>query len=175
MKKAKIIHFGDPVLRQKAEPVKVFHKKLHGVVDTIKNTLLDTDYAAALAANQVSILKSITVIDYCDEYFEMINPEIIASSGESTGFEGCLSLPGYSGKVKRAENVTVKYQDRHGKENTIERGGAMARCIQHELDHLNGILYIDRMVEDFVTHDDKGTKLSVKDLQRLTAAGSDVQ
>jgi len=175
MKKAKIIHFGDPVLRQKAEPVKVFHKKLHAVVDTIKNTLLDTDYAAALAANQVSILKSITVIDYCDEYFEMINPEIIASSGESTGFEGCLSLPGYSGKVKRAENVTVKYQDRHGKENTIERGGAMARCIQHELDHLNGILYIDRMVEDFVTHDDKGTKLSVADLQRLTAAGNNAQ
>jgi peptide deformylase len=174
MKKAKIIYFGDPVLRQKAEPVKVFHKKLHGVVDTIKNTLLDTDYAAALAANQVSILKSITVIDYCDEYFEMINPEITASSGESIGYEGCLSLPGYSGKVKRAERITVKYQDRRGKEITIEREGAIARCIQHELDHLNGILYIDRMVEDFVTHDENNTKLFVSDLQQLTAPGRQV-
>lgn len=171
MKKAKIIHFGDPVLRQKAEPVSVFHKKLHSVVDIIKATLLDADYAAALAANQVSILKSITVIDYCDEYFEMINPEIIDSSGESIGYEGCLSLPGYSGKVKRAEMVTVKYQDRNGKEITIERSGAMARCIQHELDHLNGMLYIDRMVDEFVIHDDNDTKLSVADLQRLTSVG----
>ncbi|HPB83858.1 MAG TPA: peptide deformylase [Spirochaetota bacterium] len=171
MKKAKIIHFGDPVLRQKAEPVAVFHKKLYAVVDTIKNTLLDTDYAAALAANQVSILKQITVIDYCDEYFEMINPEILESSGVNIGYEGCLSFPGFSGKVKRFENVTVRFFDRYGDEKIIQRSGSMARCIQHELDHLNGILYIDRMVEDFVTHDENNTKLYVADLQQLTAPG----
>jgi len=168
MKKERILLFGDEVLRQKAEPVKVFHKKLQGTVDRIKITLKSTRDAAALAANQIGLLKRITVIDYCDEYIEMINPEILESDGEVTEYEGCLSLPGFSGMVKRAETVKVKFQDRKGKEILIERSGMMARCIQHEIDHLDGVLYIDRMEEEFVYNDDDGTKMVVSDLLSMT-------
>ena len=166
MKKEKILEFGDPVLREKSKPVTVFHKKLHMLIDNMKFTLLNQDDGAALAANQVGILKRITVINYMDEYIEMINPEILSSSGEITDSEGCLSLPGYFGNVKRAENVKVKYQDRFGKETIIERSGPMARCIQHEIDHLDGILFIDRM-KDVAVSDGK-RKVAVKDLLKLT-------
>jgi len=172
MKKAKIIRFGDPVLREKSQNVTVFHKKLHATVDIIKNTLSSEENGAALAANQVSIPKRITVIDYLNEYHEMINPEIISSSGKQVDYEGCLSFPGYSGKVNRAEIVTVKFQDRYGKEIIIVRSGAMARCIQHEIDHLNGILYIDRMTDDFVLSDENQSKISVRDLLKITGKNS---
>lgn len=168
MKKARIIPFGDPVLREQAKPVTVFHKKLHALVDTMKHTLASTEEGAALAANQIAVPKRIVVIDYLDEYHEMINPEITEQSGESTDFEGCLSLPGYSGKVTRSERVKVAFHDRHGKEACIERTGRMARCIQHEIDHLNGILFIDRMDDAYVVNDEN-KKLPVKELMKLTA------
>jgi len=167
MKKERIIFFGNPVLRDKAKPVTAFHKKLHALVDVMKFTLLNEDGAAAIAANQVSVLKRITVINYMDEYLELINPEIISSSGENVDSEGCLSLPGYSGNVRRAETVTVKFQDRNGKERTIERSGRMARCLQHEIDHLDGILFIDRMEEPFVTNGEN--RLAVEDLLKATS------
>lgn len=168
MKKAKIVLFGDPVLREKAQPVKVFHKKLHAAIDTIKFTLLNVKEGAALAANQISIPKKITVIDYLDEYIEMINPEIVSFSGEQTGYEGCLSFPGYSGRVKRAETVKVEFQDRNGNKICIERSGQMARCIQHEIDHLNGILYIDRMDDEFILNDEDKTKISINNILKIT-------
>jgi len=149
-KKLKIIEIGDPVLRMQAKPVTVFHKKLNLLVDSIRDTLFNSSDGAALAATQVGELKRITVIDYEKEYFEMINPEIIESSGELVDYEGCLSVPGFTGLVPRAETVKVKYQDRDGVEYLIERSGKMARCIQHELDHLDGILYIDKVIEDFL-------------------------
>jgi peptide deformylase len=179
MKKEKIALFGDTVLRETASPVKVFHKKLHLLIDAMKYTLDATDDAAALAAPQISVSKRITVIDYLGEYIEMVNPEILEMHGEETAYEGCLSLPGFSGAVKRAYTVKVKFQDRHGKEKVIERSGAMARCIQHEIDHLDGILYIDRMSDEYVRNDEKKSLLSVRDLRRLTPvtnasfAGSD--
>ena len=166
MKKEKIAVFGDPVLRETAQPVTIFHKKLHLLIDRMKFTLSKEEGGAALAANQISILKRVVVIDYLDEYHEMINPEIISSSGESTESEGCLSLPGYFGNVKRAEQIKVKFQDRHGKEFVIDRSGHMARCIQHEIDHLDGILFIDRMDEPFVSNGEK--KLAVKELLKIT-------
>jgi len=168
MKKAKITRFGDPVLREESQHVNVFHKKLHALIDTMSYTLSKEYNGAALAANQISVTKRITIINYLDEYHEMINPEIISFSGEQIDYEGCLSFPGYSGKVKRAENITVKFQDRNGKEIIIERSGRMARCIQHEIDHLNGILFIDRMDDDFLIHDENQTRIPVRDLQRLT-------
>lgn len=168
MKKLKIILFGDPVLREKAREVTVFHKKLHAVIDSIKITLSDSSDGAALAANQVSILKRITVINYLDEYHEMINPEIVSFSGEQTGIEGCLSFPGYSGRVKRHETVKVRFQDRNGDEKIIERSGKMARCIQHEIDHLNGIIFIDRMDDEFLYNDETGKRLSKNVLLKIT-------
>jgi peptide deformylase len=166
MKKERIVQFGDPVLREIAQPVQVFHKKLHAVIDAIQYTLKHEDGGAALAANQVSILRRIVVIDYCGEYLELINPEILGSSGESVEEEGCLSLPGYFGRVKRAEQIKVRFQDRAGVERIIERGGAMARCIQHETDHLNGVLFIDRMDEQYVSNGKEN--IAVEDLLNLT-------
>lgn len=166
MKKERIVLFGDPVLRETALPVNIFHKKLHSLIDVMKFTLSKEDGGAALAANQVSVLKRITVIDYLDEYLEMINPEIISFSGENIDSKGCLSFPGFFGKVKRPDKIEVKYQDRYGKEHVIERSGDMARCIQHEVDHLNGILFIDRMEEPFISNGEK--TIAVKDLLSIT-------
>ncbi len=168
MKKEKITLFGDPVLREISSPVKVFHKKLHLLIDSIQYTLENMDDAAAIAAPQISVPKRVTVIDYMDEYIEMVNPEILEMEGEEAAWEGCLSLPGFSGIVKRAFKVKVRFQDRSGKEAVIERSGPMARCIQHEIDHLNGILYIDRMSEEYVRNDEKKSLLSVADLRKLT-------
>lgn len=164
-KKFKILEIGDPVLRQKAKPVTVFHKKLHALIDAIVETLDDRDDGAALAATQVGIMKRIVVVDYKNEFFEMINPEIISMEGLESDTEGCLSLPGLSGIVPRAVTVKVKYQDRNGIEQTIERSGALARCFQHEIDHLDGILYIDKMEEEFVKRVDSEIQLSVEELK----------
>lgn len=169
MKKATIILFGNPALRERALTVKAFHRKLHELIDTIKLTLEETEDAAALAASQIAVSKRITVIDYQGEYFEMVNPEILDQSGEIEAWEGCLSFPGYSGIVKRSETVTVRYQDRYGEEHIIERSGPMARCIQHEIDHLNGVLFIDHMDDsDFVVNDEKKTKIPVKGLLKTS-------
>lgn len=168
-KKFKVIEFGDPVLRESAKTVTVFHHKLHALVDRISNTLYNRDDGAALAANQVGLLKRITVIDYENEYIEMINPEILEMKGTQTDNEGCLSFPGFVGKVTRYDRIKVRYQDRTGKEETIERTGNMSRCIQHEIDHLNGILFIDRMEGGFLTHSETKEKIALEEV--LAKAG----
>ncbi len=160
-RKMKIQLFGNPVLRQAAKPVTVFHKKLGTLIDSMVETLYSRDDGAALAANQVGVLKRIVVIDYEDEYLELVNPEIIEAGGEQTDNEGCLSYPGYFGQVKRYDFVKVKYQDRNGNNHFIEKNGNMARCLQHEIDHLNGILFIDRMVEDFLVNNETKTKINL--------------
>lgn len=166
--KLKIVTFGDPVLRQKAKPVTVFHSKLNILIDSMSKTLYLRDDGAALAAPQVGVLKRIVVMDYEDEYLELVNPEILESSGEQTGFEGCLSFPGWIGSVMRAETVKVKYQDRTGKEHVIERSGNLARCLQHEIDHLDGILYIDRVTEEFLEHSETEEKISLESARDLS-------
>lgn len=166
--KLPIVLFGDPVLRQVAKPVTVFHNKLHRLIDAMKYTLDLRDDGAALAANQVAVLKRITVIDYINEYIEMINPEITAAEGEKVDYEGCLSYPGYVGLVPRYESISVKYSDRNGIEKLIDRSGAMARCIQHEIDHLNGILYIDRMKENVLIHSKTKTEVELAKVLELS-------
>ncbi|MGE5429671.1 MAG: peptide deformylase [Syntrophomonadaceae bacterium] len=161
--KYKIVRFGDPVLRETAKPVTVFHHKLHELVDALTDTLFRSDDGAAIAAPQIGVSKRIVVIDYEDEFIELINPEILFSSGEQTGYEGCLSFPGFIGTVPRAETVKVKYQDRNGIESVIERSGNMARCLQHEIDHLDGILFIDKVIDKYVVHQDTDEKLKLKD------------
>ena len=168
MKKLRIVTFGDPVLRQTAKPITVFHSKLHSVIGSIASTLESRADGAALAAPQVSLLKRITVVDYQGEYIEFVNPEILAGEGEQTDFEGCLSFPGYFGEVPRYMDIRVKYQNRNGEELIIERSGKMARCIQHEIDHLNGILFVDRMKEEFVFHSDTNEKISLQSVVELS-------
>ena len=175
MSKLKIVTFGNPILRQPAKPVTVFHKKFHSLVDSIAETLSKCNNGAALAANQIGVLKKISVVNYQGEYIELINPQIIYSEGEQTDNEGCLSFSGYTGLVKRFNFVRVKYLDRTGKENVIERSGKLARCIQHEIDHLNGILFIDRMIEDFLVHTETEKKISLQSTLDLANGKKDDQ
>jgi peptide deformylase len=168
VKPEKIILFGDPDLRAVCDPVTIFHKSFQSKVDIVKASLAGNGTGAALAAPQIAILKRFTVINYLGEYHELINPVIVEAKGEAVKYEGCLSLPGFFGTVKRAQTVTVQYQDRNGKEHVIERSDDMARCFQHEIDHLDGILFIDRMEEEFVFNDEENAKISVKELQELT-------
>jgi len=167
MASPEIILFGNPALRETSSPVTVFHKKLHRKIDTIKKILFEHGGGAALAAPQIALLKRITVINYMGEYFECINPSILEQSGKTIDYEGCLSLPGYTGRVERAKTVTVSFQDRNGKERVITRSDEMARCFQHEIDHLNGILYIDRMTDEFLINIDNNTKLPVNEILSL--------
>jgi peptide deformylase len=139
-----IVKDPDPVLRELAKPV----PKITPNIIKLLNDMADTMYDApgvGLAAPQIGILKRVIVMDIGDEngLIELINPEVIAQEGEQFGPEGCLSIPGLTGDVMRAFKVTVKGLDRDGNEKIIEGTELLARCILHEVDHLNGILYTD--------------------------------
>lgn len=168
MGKLKIISFGDPVLRETAKPVTVYHKKLQAFIDQMWETLDSKDDGAALAAPQVGVLKRIFVMDYENERLEMINPEIIEADGESVDMEGCLSFSGFFANVMRFDRIKVKYNDRKGGEHVIERTGRISRCIQHEMDHLDGKLFIDKMTDEFLVNDDEETKISREDAVKLS-------
>ena len=169
MGKLTIVLFGDSILRSVASPVKVFNKKLLRNIDSMAITLSSCEDGAALAAPQVNISKRIIIIDYEDEYIEMINPEILSQQGEQIDYEGCLSFPGFIGKVKRFHYIKVKYNDSSGVEHIIERSGRMAVCIQHEYDHLDGVLFIDRMIEDDLIN--VHTELKISRSSVLSIAG----
>ncbi len=143
MSSRKIVEMGDPVLRQKCRPVTVINKKIKRLLDNMKETM----YAAngvGLAAPQVGISKRIIVVDVGEGFWELLNPEIIFQEGEEVGVEGCLSIPGVAGEVKRAFKVKVKGLDRSGQEQIITAEGLGARALQHEIDHLDGVLFIDK-------------------------------
>lgn len=136
----------DPVLRQKAQTVEKITPGVLRVLDNMHDTL----YAAegiGLAAPQIGISKRIIVIDPGDQYIEMINPEIIYREGEVLGREGCLSVPGMVGWLNRAQKITVKGLNRNGENLEIEAGDMLARVFQHEIDHLDGILFPDKAVK----------------------------
>lgn len=141
--------YPEPVLRKKAEPVKEFDETLQKLIDD----MVETMYAApglGLAANQVGVLKQVLVIDVgTDEekssLMALVNPEIVMMEGENESEEGCLSIPDYTTIVKRAEKVKVKCLDRQGEPLEIEGEGLLAKALQHEIDHLNGILFVDRI------------------------------
>lgn len=145
-----IVVLGHPVLREKAEEV----TEIDGTLQELINDMAETMYAAkglGLAANQVAVPKRLFVLDLSQRaqnkfprgLLVFINPEIVEYEGELHEEEGCLSIPGYSAKVKRKARVLVKALDREGKPFEIELEGLGARAVQHELDHLNGVLYID--------------------------------
>lgn len=134
---------GDEVLRKISRPVDSIDKKILALLEDMADTMYRAD-GVGLAAPQIGILKRIVVIDVGDGLYEMINPIILEQSGEQDGMEGCLSIPGVLGKVKRPMKVTLRYTDRNGEGITIEAKEFFARAICHELDHLDGILYKDK-------------------------------
>ena len=138
-----IVQVGDDVLRQKCFPVEKFDESLHKLLEDMKDTVKKEE-GAGLAAPQVGVLRRLAVVDVEEGYFEFINPVITAQKGEQTGWEGCLSVRGKSGVVSRPMKVTVVYQDRHGEKHVLKAKGFFARAICHELDHLDGVLYIDK-------------------------------
>ena len=144
----KIVKLGeDDVLRKHARKVDKFDKRLATLLDDMADTLYEAD-GAGLAAPQVGILKRVVVIDVGEGLIELINPEILSSEGEQMCIEGCLSVPGRRGRVLRPEKVRVHAQDRKGKHIELEGEGFLANAICHELDHLDGVLYVDKMIED---------------------------
>lgn len=134
----------DPVLRKKSKMVDKIDEKIRTLLDDMVETMYDAD-GVGLAAPQIGILKRIIVIDIGDGIVELINPEIIEATGAETDSEGCLSLPGASGDVTRPKTVKVKGLDRKGNEIIIEGSDLMARALCHEIDHLNGVLFIDHL------------------------------
>lgn len=136
---------GDPVLEKKTASVTRFTPPLHRLLEDMKETMFAAN-GIGLAAPQVGISKSIIVLRNEDLVLEVINPEIIAATGEITDIEGCLSLPGIYGEVPRYADVEVSGQDRRGKKIELAASGLLARVFQHEIDHLRGILFVERAV-----------------------------
>ena len=144
-----IVKYGDDILRKKCRPVTAFDEKLWTLLDDMKETM-EAAQGAGLAAPQVGILRRVVVIDVHDGKgpIELVNPEIIAEEGSQCGNEGCLSLPGEWHEVERPVRVTVKAQDRNGEEFTMTGDGLLARAFCHETDHLDGVLFIDKMKKE---------------------------
>ena len=136
---------GDEILYKKCKAVVKFDEKLHILLDDMYETMQSRD-GVGLAAPQVGILKRAFVIDVGDGKIELINPEIVEESGEQTGSEGCLSVPGVFGEVTRPNVVTVKAQDRDGKWFKITGKELLARAFCHEIEHLDGKLFLDRVI-----------------------------
>ena len=146
-----IVKDGDPILKKKCRPVEKFDRKLHVLLDDMAETMHHAN-GVGLAAPQVGMLRRVAVIDISKEQndiIELVNPKIIAFSGEQEGNEGCLSFPGQWGIVKRPNYVKVKAQDRFGEEFEIEGKELLARAFCHEIDHLDGVVFkevADRML-----------------------------
>ena len=148
----KIVEQGDECLTKICRPVEKFDRRLHDLLDDMAETLADAN-GAGLAAPQVGILRRVCLVldEESEEYLELINPEIIAQSGEQTGLEGCLSLPGRWGIVTRPYTVRVRAQDRDGATFEVEDEDITARCFCHEIEHLDGHLFsehCDRLLTD---------------------------
>lgn len=139
----KIVEIGDEVLREKAKPVKEVTPNILKLLDN----MADTMYAArgvGLAAPQIGVSKRVIVVDVGEGLVELINPEILEASGYVVDTEGCLSVPGMIGDVARADKLTVKGLNRKGEEVVYRVKGYMARAFQHEIDHLDGIIFVDK-------------------------------
>ena len=147
----KIMTEGESCLTKVCHSVTRFDKKLHDLLDDMKETLVEAE-GVGLAAPQVGILRRVVVVmDDNDEFIELVNPEIVYTEGEQEGLEGCLSIPGKYGIVKRPMVVRVRAQDRDGEWFEAEGEELIARCFCHELDHLDGIMYtevMDRFLTD---------------------------
>ena len=137
----------DPVLRKSCREVEEVNDRVRQLLDDMMDTLHNTESGAALAANQIGILRRLVVIDYCDQYLKLVNPKIIKSEGEQECMEGCLSFPNRVAKTVRPQTVIVQALNEYGEEITITGEGEMAKCLCHELDHLDGVCFVDKVTE----------------------------
>ena len=151
----KIVKLGDEVLRKQSKPMQKFDLRLWLLLRDMAETMYKAE-GVGLAAPQVGILRRVVVIDIGEGLVELINPEIIAMEGEQVGQDGCLSVPGRRGVVIRPNKVTVRAQDRNGKHFELTGEGFMARAICHELDHLDGVIYVDKMEYEVFDEDEDG-------------------
>jgi peptide deformylase len=155
----RILTAEEPILRERAKRVSSFDASLHRLLDDMLQTMRDAP-GVGLAANQIGVPLQVAVIEVDERITELVNPQVVKGSGEQLDWEGCLSLPGYVAEVTRHERVTVKARDRHGREFRVKGTELFSRALQHEIDHLNGILYIDSLesLEELVrvseTHDE---------------------
>ncbi|HET7645216.1 MAG TPA: peptide deformylase [Candidatus Limnocylindria bacterium] len=138
----RILTADEPILRERTKKVSSFDASLHRLLDDMLETMRDAP-GVGLAANQIGVPLQVAVIEVDGKITELVNPQIVKSSGEQTDWEGCLSIPGFVAEVTRAAKVTVKARDRHGREFRVKGEELFARALQHEIDHLNGALYID--------------------------------
>ena len=139
----KIVLQGDEILKKKCRPVTEFNDRLHTLLDDMTDTLIDSG-GVGLAAPQVGVLRRVCVVmNEYEEILELVNPEIIYTEGEQTGLEGCLSVPGKYGEVTRPNFVRVRAQDRDGNWFEAEDEGLTARCFCHEIEHLDGHLFVE--------------------------------
>ena len=144
MSKLVVRKAGDPILRKKSIPVKKIDKKIKKMLDDMAETMYDSN-GVGLAAPQIGENLRVIIIDVGDELIELINPELLSFEGtQLCEQEGCLSIPGFFGVVERAEKIDVKFLNRQGKRIFLTAEGFKAQAIQHEIDHLDGILFIDR-------------------------------
>lgn len=143
---------GDPILRKKSKDITEVNDRIKILLEDMVDTMEDED-GIGLAAPQIGVLRRAIVVDIGEGPIKMLNPEIVDEEGEKIDIEGCLSVPGRSGTVKRPLKIRTKYMDMEGKEQIMESEDLLARAICHEIDHLNGILYIDKMIEEVVLED----------------------
>jgi peptide deformylase len=146
--------YPDPILKQVAEPVEEIDESVVEVVQDLVDTMLDAGHSVGVAAPQIGVLQRVMVVDVSKSklardnnhgLLEMVNPEIIERSGSKMMREGCMSVPDYTGNVTRAEHVVIEFTNRTGQLRVIEASGFEAVAIQHELDHLDGLLFLDRV------------------------------
>ncbi|SHO43082.1 peptide deformylase [Anaerocolumna xylanovorans] len=139
--------FEDDFLRKKSKPVDKVDDRIRQLLKDMAETMYHTPNGGGLAACQIGILRRLVVADMGEGLLKLVNPEIIEEEGEQIVIEGCLSYPGIWGKVKRPSRVVVKALDENGQPITIEAAGAMAKCLCHEIDHLEGVIFTDKVIE----------------------------
>ena len=146
--------YPDPILKQIAEPVEEIDESVVAIVQDLVDTMLDAGHSVGVAAPQIGVLQRVMVVDVSTSklgrdnnhgLLEMVNPEIIERSGSKMMREGCMSVPDYTGNVTRAEHILIEFTNRNGQLRVIEASGFEAVAIQHELDHLDGLLFLDRV------------------------------
>ena len=149
-----ILMYPDPILKQVAEPIATVDESAVAVIQDLVDTMIDSGHSVGVAAPQIGVLRRVVVVDVSKSklgkdnnhgLLEMVNPEIIEKSGSKMMREGCMSVPDYTGNVTRPEHIVVGFTNRTGQSRVIESSGFEAIAIQHEMDHLDGLLFLDRV------------------------------
>lgn len=139
---------GDPVLTKRCRKVEAIDDRIRMILDDMMDSLHQTENGAALAANQIGILRRLVVIDYCSQYLKLANPQIVGYSGEQECIEGCLSFPNRFVKTIRPQRVTVQALNENGEEILLTGEDEMAKCFCHEIEHLDGKIFLDIAIEE---------------------------